>query len=233
MITPARRRTLHEEISDQIIDLITDGSWPPGEKIPGELALSEQFQVSRNSLRESIKALELVGLLSSHPGKGTFVSSLAVERIHQLRYHDAVDGCDSILDLMEVRLLIEPSLCYTAAEQATAEQLEALEAAVNKISEAVRKNEYNFEHHMDFHMLLYRISGNPLITGFLDSIRERLIIARRDIYFKVESPEIVRNELDEHEKILEAIKSGDGKSAFMVMREHLSAPIERYRKVLE
>lgn len=232
MITPARRRTLHEEISDQIIDLITTGDWPPGEKIPGELALSEQFQVSRNSLRESIKALELVGLLSSHPGKGTFVSKTALERILQLRYHEALESNDSIVNLMEVRLLIEPSLCYTAAEHASPEQLEQLEDAVRKIAEAVDKNEYSFEHHMDFHMLLYRISGNPLIIEFLDNIRERLIIARRDIYFKVETPKIVKNELEEHERILEAIKSGDGKAAFMAMREHLLAPLERYRKVL-
>ena len=71
MIKPVSKTTLYEEVIKQIISMIKEGKWIPGDKIPGELSLSESFNVSRNIIREALKSLELSGIVEAKPGKTT------------------------------------------------------------------------------------------------------------------------------------------------------------------
>ena len=86
MIKPAQRRHVYEDITDQILEIISEGQWKENERIPGELELSELFQASRNSVREAIKALALLGVLHAHSGRGTFVAENALSRISRFRH---------------------------------------------------------------------------------------------------------------------------------------------------
>jgi GntR family transcriptional repressor for pyruvate dehydrogenase complex len=235
MIQPARRRTLHEEISTQIVELITSGQWPEGEKIPGEVSLSEQFQVSRNSVRESMKALEIVGLLVSMPGKGTFVAENAADRVRLIQFYDTLDDTDpeqAILDLMEARFIVEPGLCWQAATKGDATRIDEMERIVDQSLDAVDHNEYHFELGMAFHETLYIASGNPVLIELFNGIREKLGIVRREIYFKVNKKEILVRELEEHRTIVELIRQGEADKAAAAMREHLGKPIARLKKIL-
>lgn len=236
MIQPARRRTLHEEISTQMMDLIVEGDWPAGEKIPGELSLSEQFQVSRNSVRESIKALEIVGLLVSMPGRGTFVAENAADRVRLIQYHASLDETDvekAILDLMEARYIVEPGLCWHAAVKGDDAAIAEMEAIVDKSLDAVDHNEYHFQLGMAFHEKLYETSGNPILIEMFNGMREKLAIARREVYFKVNKKETLVQELHEHREILDMIRAGDAEGACNAMREHLRKPIDRLELLLK
>jgi GntR family transcriptional repressor for pyruvate dehydrogenase complex len=236
MITPARRSTLHEVISNEIIELINKGDWQPGDRIPGELSLSEQFEVSRNSIRESIKALELVGLLKSAPGKGTFVSDHALDRIRQIRYNTALDEFDPegfLLEILETRLVTEPGLCWLAANYANKKSLSKMEKIIDKSLDAVDHNEYHFDLGMAFHEELYLSSGNNTLINLFVSMKERYALARREVYFKLSKKETLVKELSEHREILILIKNKEGIKAANAMRKHLHAPLKRVRSHIE
>ncbi len=235
MIQPARRRTLHEEISTQMIELIASGQWARGGKIPGEVSLSEQFEVSRNSVRESIKALEIVGLLVSMPGRGTFVAENASERVRLIRFQSSLDAADveeALIELLEARLIVEPGLCWHAAAYPDKERIAEMENIVNRSLDAVDHNEYHFELGMAFHEKLYEASGNSILIEMFAGIRDKLALARRDVYFKVNKKETLVEELHEHKAILDLIKTGDGTGAAVAMLHHLENPVRRLRKLL-
>ena len=236
MITPARRRTLHEEISRQIIEMISQEKWSAGERIPGEISLSEQFEVSRNSIRESVKALELVGLLKSSPGKGTFVSENALDRIKQIQYHTHLEDIDpgsSLIELMETRLVVEPGLCWLAATYGSHSSIKKMERIIHASLDAVDHNEYHFELGMAFHEELFKSSGNQTLIDLFYSMKERLIIARREVYLKITKKEVLVRELAEHQEILTLIKNKQAVEAANAMRSHMHVPVQRLRKQMK
>ncbi len=214
--------------------MISRGKWAPGEKIPGEIALSEQFQVSRNSVRESIKALEIVGLLVSRPGRGTFVSESAPERVRLIRYHATLDAADieaALIELVEARLIVEPGLCWFAARFGTDKDFSEMESIVDRSLDAVDHKEYHFELGMAFHEYLYIMSDNLILKEMFGGMKEKFVIARREVYFRVNTKETLVKELYEHKKILDLIKARNGSAAAEKMRAHLEKPLMRLREL--
>lgn len=236
MITPARRSTLHEVITNEIVELIIQGEWKPGERIPGEIYLSEQFQVSRNSVRESIKALELFGLFKSMPGKGTYISENAFDRIQQLRYTASMDDFDPqgfLVELLETRLVVEPGLCWMAANFATQETLNKMESLIERSLNAIDHNEYHFDLGMAFHEELYYSTSNQILINLFLGMKERFMIARREVYFKLTETSTLVEELHDHKDILLLIKDKKGVDAANAMREHLFGPLQRLKRHID
>ena len=236
MITPARKRTLHEEISKQIVEQITQGAWTAGQRIPGEQSLSEQFEVSRNSVRESLKALELVGSLRSAPGKGTFVAEDAHDRVRLIRYNTSINTEDherDLVELMQARLVVEPGLCRLAAGSADEEEIAKIVAIVDESLNAADHNEYRFELGMAFHEQLYHASGNPILINLFAGMKDALLAARREVYFKINTKETLVKELYEHRTIVELIEARKGDEAASAMYAHLLKPLTRLRKIAE
>jgi GntR family transcriptional repressor for pyruvate dehydrogenase complex len=217
-----------------MMDMITEGQWHPGDKIPGEIQLSEMLEVSRNSVRESVKALEIVGLLVSMPGRGTFVSDNALERVRLIRYHATLDAANieaALIELLEARMIVEPGLCWYAAEFGDREQIAEMEDIIDRSLDAVDHNEYHFELGMAFHEKLYEIAGNLVLREMFAGVREKFVIARREVYFKVNKKETLVDELHEHKTIVDLIKAGDGDRAAGEMRNHLQKPLQRLRAI--
>lgn len=215
-----------------MMDMITEGQWRPGDKIPGEIQLSEMLEVSRNSVRESVKALEIVGLLVSMPGRGTFVSENALERVRLIRYHATLDAANieaALIELLEARMIVEPGLCWYAAEYGSREQIAEMEDIIDRSLGAVDHNEYHFELGMAFHEKLYEVAGNLVLREMFAGVREKFVIARREVYFKVNKKETLVQELHEHKTIVDLIKAGDGDRAAEEMRNHLQKPLQRLR----
>jgi GntR family transcriptional repressor for pyruvate dehydrogenase complex len=230
MITPARRKNLYEEISNQIISMIGEGRWKQGEKIPGEIELAGMFEVSRNSVRESIKALELVGLLHSKSGRGTFVSDQAVFRIKQLHYASEPENEDALKEIMEARLIIEPGLAAIAAERASSEDIALLEASLDACISALENKTYSFELGLAFHSHIFRISGNRILNNLFENMKETLIVTRRKIFFKHIKETVLIEELNEHRSIVNYIKNRKAEQAGKAMKKHIAVSLERLEK---
>lgn len=222
LIKPVSKKSLFEEVSDQIIELIEEGTFKPGEKLPGENSLSESFNVSRNSIRESLKALQLTGILTSKPGRGTYVSEQALRNIHNLKLMSIIENKSTLIELMETRLIIEPDLVYLAAQRATDEDIKKLEEVIEKGQKALKEKNYSFDIGMEFHMLILEISRNRILGDFMKSITDHLIAQRGKLMLEHLSEYILEVEMGEHKKMLEFIKDGNAEMAKEYMHKHIA-----------
>ncbi len=229
MIKPARRKNLYEEISNQILGMISDGTWKEGERIPGEIELSELFEVSRNSIRESIKALALIGILRAKSGSGTYVAENAVSRVSHFQRSGQPEESISLAEIMQARLVMEPGVIKIATECATVEDLASLQGVLDSCFRALREKNYDFELGFSFHYSLFRIAGNRILIGVVDQLREKLLSVRRDIFFKHIDEKVLLDELNDHQQILSLMKAGNGEEAANAMARHIGVSMQRLR----
>ncbi len=229
MIKPARRKNLYEEISNQILEMISGGTWKEGERIPGEIELSELFEVSRNSIRESIKALALIGILRAKSGSGTYVAENAVARIGHFHQSGQPEEAVSLAEIMQARLVMEPGVVKIATECATAEDLAVLQGVLDACFRALREKNYDFELGFSFHYNLFRIAGNRILIGVVDQLKDKLVSVRRDIFFKHIDEKVMVEELNDHQQILSLMKAGDGEAAANLMARHIAASMQRLK----
>lgn len=225
MITPAKKQNLYAEVSKQIIRMISDGNWQPGEKIMGEIELSKEFQVSRNSIRESIKALELVGILESRTGVGTFVAQQAIVNINNMHLTTLIESESSLVELMETRLIVEPGLTYLAVKKATDEDLQELEEIIENGKKAVAEKNYTFDLGFAFHKKVFSMSGNKILINLLDSITGNLIMTRGKVFFQHLNEYILNYELNEHMEMLDCFKKRDAVLAKNMMQRHIEGSL--------
>lgn len=217
MLQPASKSTLHDNILAQLLDAIRSGAWKPGEKLPGELELANKFHVSRNSIREVLKALVLSGVLKAHPGQGTFVTADAINKLEGESLASAIWGDASLWDMKEVRLLLEGHISYLAAKRATPEQLEKLKKSLERIE----PGENITESHARFHGILANMAGNPLLTNLLNSVQNKMDEQRR-LYSAM--PQGAMDTYDEeHAYIYEMVKSRKPEEAREAMIKHIEA----------
>ncbi len=221
MITPAKKQNLYEEVSRQIIEMISSDQWKPGERILGELELSRQFQVSRNSIRESIKALELVGILVSRTGIGTFVANQALLNINSMLLSNLIDEESTLVELMETRLIVEPGLTYLAVKHATEKDLAELESIIRKGKQALIEKNYTFDMGFEFHKKIFAMSHNRILINLLDSITGSLIVTRGKVFFHHLNEYILNSELDEHMEMLDCIRQKNAVMAKNLMQRHI------------
>ena len=233
MITRAKRKNLYEEISNQILAMIQEGSWKPGQKIPGEIELAERFEVSRNSVRESIKALELVGILSSRSGRGTFVADQALTQLSVLKDEGDIDSETALVELMEVREALEPGLVALAIHKATEEDIELIEETFRSCIRATELRSYDFSIGFEFHRAIFRVANNRTLNAILESVGNKLIAVRKAVFFKHNNTRIFHDELVEHEQILDFIKKRDADSAMLLMRRHIKQSLDRVLPLLQ
>lgn len=230
VITPARRKSLYEDISNQIIESISNGTWKESERIPGEIELAGMFEVSRNSVRESVKALELIGILRAKSGNGTFVAEGAQARISRFMVQALPEGEDSLVEIMEARLVIEPGLVKLASQRPTAEYLNRLESSVVECRKAFEARNYDFELGFEFHQILFQMTGNQILIGLFEQMKPALVAIRRKIFFKHNDPKVLLHEQDQHAAILDLICKGQGEAAAALMEAHIAESLHRLRK---
>jgi GntR family transcriptional regulator, transcriptional repressor for pyruvate dehydrogenase complex len=224
--TPIKTKRLYEEIVEQIKQLITGGKLKPGDKLLAERELADQFQVSRASVREAIRTLEMLGVIDIRPGEGTFVrSSGADDIIRPLAMFLAVERA-SLLDMYEMRRIFETATARLAAERASLEEIDQIGAAVEGMRERinVKDPEKGEEFDVAFHYAVAEATHNSLLTKLFKTVSEEFhkanSVARRQLY--LHKPENAQKLIDQHSEIFEAIRSHSPKAAAKAMLEHLT-----------
>jgi len=210
---------LYEQIVEQIEQSVQRGDLKPGDQLPAERELAEQFGVSRTAVREAVKALREKGLVEAYPGKGTFITSGSSNPMRQsldrMMRSAQVDATSS---LVEVREILEPEIAALAAVRATQENLNSLREAVAVMDGAKRDPDAYIEADLDFHLELAEAAANPLILSLIDSIVGVLREQRMRIFEVDGGPD--RGQYH-HKKILEAMEHQDAEGAREAMRAHL------------
>jgi GntR family transcriptional repressor for pyruvate dehydrogenase complex len=199
---------LTDEAIEQIRRLIKSGELPPGSRLPPENELAAQLGLSRNSMREAVKALEQVRVLDVRRGDGTYVTSLEPGLLLEgLGFAVELLQDESILGVVEVRRLLEPPATGLAAERITDEQLEAVAARLDEMEKAGHDVERQVAADAAFHLEVFAATGNQTLLSVLDGLASRTLRAR--IWRGVVEGGAISATLHEHRAILSALAAHD------------------------
>jgi GntR family transcriptional regulator, transcriptional repressor for pyruvate dehydrogenase complex len=216
VIQPSR---LYEQIVQQIEESVRAGALKPGDQLPAERELAQQFGVSRTAVREAIKTLHEKGLVEALPGRGTFITSGTAHSMRQSLDRILKSGeAGGTAWLVEFREILEPEIAALAARRAGEQDVAAMREAVRVMDAAQRDPESFIEADLDFHLALAEAAANPLILSLIDSIVELLREQRMQIFYIEGGP--ARGQLH-HKRILEAVEHKDARGAREAMRLHL------------
>jgi GntR family transcriptional repressor for pyruvate dehydrogenase complex len=200
--------------------MIVEGSLKPGDRLPPEKELSEQVGVSRNSLREAVKALSVIKVLDVKQGDGTYVTSLAPDLL--------VEAMGFILDLhqdsealhvIQVRRLLEPAAVQAACERLSPEDLDQLDALMAPLGPNSAVEDL-VEADMAFHQLINSRCGNPYLSSLLEGLASSS--ARARTWRGLTETDAVTRTLDEHGRIQDALRQGRGDLAAIHAAAHVA-----------
>ena len=214
-----RSSRLYEQIVEQIEGAIMKGKLKPGNQLPAERELAEQFGVSRTAVREAIKALREKGLVEAFSGRGTFITNGTAQVIRQsLDFITKLGRPDALVQLAEVRGILEPGIASLAAGRIESQQIKSLRESVAIMDRSLQDPIGYIEADLDFHLTLAEAADNPLILSLIDSIVGLLREQRLRIFNVDGGPQ--RGQYH-HKRILEAIERHDPAQARSAMQEHL------------
>lgn len=234
--TPVKTKRLYEEIVEQIRQLISGGELKPGDKLLAERELAERLQVSRVSVREAIRTLEMLGFVEIRHGDGTFVRDMNTDDIiRPLAMFLAVER-SSLLDMFEVRRIFETTAAGLAAERASSEEVKQIGGLLKKMRDVInlQDSEKGEEFDTAFHYAVAEATHNSLLTKLFRTVSEdfakSISTARRQLFH--DSPANAQKIIDQHTQVYEAIKAGKSKIASEAMLEHLTFAEAELRKRL-
>jgi GntR family transcriptional regulator, transcriptional repressor for pyruvate dehydrogenase complex len=218
-----RRTKLYEKVAQQIQGLIRDGLLKPGDHLPPERELAETFQVSRSSVRDAIRALEVMGLVEPRQGEGTVVRDVTAETLVNPLSTMLSQKRELVTELLDLRLMIEPPLAGRAAKYATEEEILGLEDILRRQKEKVARGELAIEEDTEFHYAIAKAARNSVVLKVVDVFMD-LLRESREQTLQVDGR--LQKSFTGHRRILDAIKNRKASLAEATMRRHIEE-IER------
>ena len=220
-----RQRTLKtsERVAVEIVRDIVAQRLSTGDRLPLEAAMGEQYGVSRASLREALRLLEVQGLIWLKPGPGGGPVVGSVEPAHLARtvslyFHL---GAATYAQLMETQVLLEPICAQLAAHNP--DRREAMQPFV-ETAEPRSEPEYR-QHTVDFHGAVYALAGNPVLSLLTQAVTQ---IVTDHVVATMDPVELHADILDEHAALARAIGAGQVEKARRLMSEHFQAQHDYY-----
>jgi len=215
---PIKSRKISERIAQQVKNAILRGTMKPGDKLPPERELVEQFQASRISIREALKILETSGLLTIKPGSGIFVAEVNSKPISDSFSSVLRMQRISINELTEARIMLEPYIAKLATEKITDEDFEKLEKNIEETSKIVKSNAPSPAQNIEFHSLIAAATKNQVIAlsmkTLLDVVKELTLEITNDLKKR---SEISRQAVAYHKKILKALREKNSQKVYELM----------------
>ena len=216
-----RAPSVTEEAIDKIRELIVSGSWVPGARLPKESELASQLGLSRNSLREAVRALSQLRVLEVRQGDGTYVSSLEPDLLlESTGFVSHLLLGDTALDLYEVRRILEAAAAALAAARIDAEERAELGRSLDRMLGAQGVEDL-VEADVAFHAVIARAAGNTVLTSLLASLSTRTMRVR--LWHGRAADDALDETRDEHRRIYEAIIEGDPELARAAATAHIAS----------
>ncbi|MGE4299132.1 MAG: FadR/GntR family transcriptional regulator [Desulfovibrionaceae bacterium] len=230
-VKPIRKVRLSESVVDAIKQMIVDQGFGPGDKFYSENELTAKLQVSRSSIREAVRILEVSGQITVKHGKGIFIVDPATPRF--AAFVDWLkDNEQSIQEHFEVRLIIEPQTAWLAAQSATPDELARLEEAHEKFVENAKRglSAETIQCDRDFHKLLAKATHNKILFALTKSMATSLLDGWISSFH---TPGRMDKTVREHGLILQAVKHGDAEAAKAHMTTHLANAIRDIKSSMQ
>ncbi len=222
MLEPIKRTRLYEEVIERILNQIKSGSFKPGDRLPTERELSGQLNVSRTSIREALRSMEMMGYVESRVGisGGTFIREVTVEDVVEpfTRLLASYKKQESILQLIEVRIIFESAAAKLAARRRDEEDLLRIEESLAFMQKEIGSGSIGLEGDNRFHKTVARATHNDVLMKMANLLESLLADTRR---VTLELPGIPQEALEDHRTIYEAIRSRSEKQAAQSMKTHI------------
>jgi GntR family transcriptional repressor for pyruvate dehydrogenase complex len=225
-IRGVQRRRLYEDIVLQFHSLIRRGVLQHGTRLPSERLLAEQLKVSRSSVREAIRSLELQGLVVSRRGSGTFINTDNLDSVVALIATTLSSGGETLRDIFEVRHLMEPQIAAVAAQRADQEEVRHLGNILEEQRKQISEGETGVDADTAFHFALASATHNRALLKVVSAVEDILRLSR-DQY--LQEPGRPRRSLASHRRILEMLRAGDAEGARQAMEQHLTSVEPSYQ----
>lgn len=217
--------SISEEIARQIMNLISNGDLNPGQRLPSERELCENFGASRSSLREALRCLSIVGVLNARVGEGTSVAVDGEKFLRKIMEWRMITERHDIENLWEVRIALEGVTAASTARHATEEDIEKLRNILAKMKTYLKDEKAFAALDLEFHVTLANVSGNSLLSDLISLIRSQLVRALHKVLLL---PHALPLSHKEHTAVFEAIERRDPEGAREAMHAHLEGHLRRY-----
>jgi GntR family transcriptional repressor for pyruvate dehydrogenase complex len=215
---PIEKIVLIDQIIDVIKRQIAEGKIKPGDKIPGERTLSELFHVSRTSIRQALKALDVLGVLDIRHGSATTLNKdISNLLMNPLKFMSILYNVE-ISEFFETRKTIEVELARKAAIRATAEDIDMMRQSLNKAENNINNPDIFLYSEKHFHECIFTASRNRILTAMINSLTTLLIGSRQE---SIKTFSDLRESFNQHNNIFKAIEKREPEGAGHAMLAHL------------
>jgi GntR family transcriptional repressor for pyruvate dehydrogenase complex len=212
-----RKNRVHEEVAKQIERLIVQ-KLQPGDKLPGERELAEMLGVSRSSIRDAIRRLEIVGLVEPRQGAGTVVREISTATLVSPLANVIAHRRQLVGELLDFRRMLEPPLAARAATHASNGEIAGMDEILRRQDKKIRQGELAVEEDTEFHYRIALASGNSVVLKVMDVVMDLLRETRSRSLQTEGRPQ---KSLAGHKRILAAIRRHDAAAAETAMRVHI------------
>ncbi|MCY3780398.1 MAG: FadR/GntR family transcriptional regulator [Chloroflexi bacterium] len=220
MFLPIESDRLSDKAVGQIKALIEEGRLKPGDKLPAERELIKRLSVSRASLREALRVLEVLGLIEVRTGIGAFVKQTDAGALPAEWSALLIKTQQEVIDLLEVREALEARAVELAVQKASEEDLEGCSLTLAKMKQSANTNDVDaaIQSDIEFHQLISKMSQNKFLIELSDSISHVLLDAR---YAFFRQPNRILVSWQQHCRVVEALVKRDSQAAAEAMLQHL------------
>ncbi|MGL5433946.1 MAG: FadR/GntR family transcriptional regulator [Lachnospiraceae bacterium] len=212
-----KNRLLAQQVEEQLMEYILAEPVPIGQKLPNEFKLGELFGVGRSTVREAVKSLVSKGVLEIRRGAGTYVTSTSNPEDDPLGLSGIEDKVSLALDLVDVRMMLEPGIAEMAALHATDDEIEQLEALCNLVEMRIRQGEPYIQADIQFHTYIAECSKNKVVEQLVPIIDTAVMM-----FVNVTHKKLTEETITTHRYIVDAIKERDPIGAKTAMMMHMT-----------
>lgn len=216
------QRKVYQEILLEINNLIKEDGLKPGDRLPSERELAERLRVGRSSVREALRALELLGLITTRRGEGTFIQSYRQNKLIDIIGFFILKDFKTRRDLVEMRKILEIDAVRLACQRATDKHFAEMERIIQMAEEKIARGEIPTEEDYLFHRAICRSSRNSVLHRIWAPLIEYSKAVRTQSLSREGRAE---EGMKEHKEILEAIRERNEDLAVERMKKHLENSI--------
>ncbi len=226
--TKVNEELLAEQIEDQIYDMIVSENYQTGDKIPSENKLSVRFNVGRSTIREAIKILVSRNVLTTVRGSGTYVKNIIPSDMDPLNLRDLEDRLSLAMDLVELRMMLEPGVAELAAMHATDEQVQELEGICNRVEYKIQHNQNYINDDIELHTAIAKCARNKVMEQLIYIIETAVMM-----FVNVTHKKLIHETIETHRAVVDAIRKHDTIGARSAMAMHMTYNRNMIRQMLE
>ena len=220
-----KHKSLVEQVTDALMDLIDEKGLKPGDRLPSTTSMTNEFGVSRPVIREALKILEGRGIIQISNGRSAILQPMTSDILKSFFQRAVIYGEDNLREILEIRYGIEVQCAKLAAQRRTQEQVEELNNLIKQMRKQVNNPEVYTELDLQFHLVIADATKNQLMYFLVRSIRDTLRdMIREGLGHRLTEEERLLVQ-STHEDIVKQIASGEVEAAGQAMAFHFEDAI--------